>query len=56
MGKYPIQEKEAPGWPLLPAKGHYMELNLGLFWQTKRLKCAFFMRTKKERFTGVFLG
>ncbi len=56
MGFWLIPEKVARNGPLRAVYGHYMGLNFGVFWQTDQLKHVFSMRTKKERFTGVFFG
>jgi len=56
MGFPPIPGKEAAGWPLLPDYGHYMGLNLGVFWRDLQLKGLFSTRTEKKRFAGLFSG
>jgi hypothetical protein len=37
-----------------PAHGHYMGLNLGLFWQMGSFNWPDFLERQSEGFTGVF--
>ena len=56
MGICMIPEKEAEKRLLWADYGHYMGLNLGLFWQIKRYNRPDFLPLESDGFTGVFLG
>ena len=55
MGFLLIMKKVAFEGPLLGHKGHYMGLNLGLFWKMGLINGVFFGNTKTDGFTGVNL-
>jgi len=40
--------------PISSVKGHYMGLNLGVFWQTRAHKGTDFWMVESDGFTGVF--
>ncbi|MFZ1898817.1 hypothetical protein [Methanoregula sp.] len=49
-----IPEKEAEKRLLWADYGHYMGLNLGLFWKIKRYNRPNFLPLESDGFTGVF--
>jgi hypothetical protein len=56
MGFLSILEKEVILGPLQADYGHYIRLNLGVFWQTVLNVGSYFWGGQSNGFTGLFFG
>jgi hypothetical protein len=50
-----IVKKEAARTRIWACKGHFIRLNLGIFWQKNGKTLPDFLKSQSDGFTGVFL-